>query len=698
MTENNPTTPDNSDGRGSSLTKLPLPPLRSTFRPAYFFKLVEHWFLSRVPSRILLGLPSAAAAVGGILFLLYLKHDDQQAAIDRYQAALNESLRAEEWDSATLYLNSLCSLRPHVPQYKFQLALLSQQSGNHAAAIGLMHQLAPLTGSAGFAPARMWLVQQTLSGRQLGLTKEQLGQQLKAAVKERPADTSAHQLLANYYVSEKQFRLAETHLREGAEYAPEMYLSLARLQKQLKRGPDLISSSLELARSAFQQQLTKDPGNLNARIQWSRCHALQNDYKEAELILREGLAVQDSPELRIALSQLYVEISSTRLQESPFSAPQAGRLLTESLALAPSNVSAIAQLSNIPAAARTFSETDLKEPLAYWHEQIKNEDNSSARLVLAQLLKLCGQTTEAIEQLEIGLSDHPESRPLLAQLYTIDDRSEEADALYDQLLKELDEQSERPPTELIYARSVLLLQAGRLDKAIAFIRARREDVPELEREALNRVHAGVLDAMVSELLSTDADSSEAAFELLKESNSVAPQEMQALVKLASLSCSTLSAAAQADSLLTTMLTEGTFNASVYNFIGTEALRGSQFQKARRNLETARRLDPQNPMILNNLALVSIRGASPDYDYALSLIKSVLQLLPNHPDALSTRAEILVALERWEEADRDLQLALPDRPTSQNVRRLLIIVNEKLGNQELADRHRDVLRQLQDKAT
>ncbi|MCP4171916.1 MAG: hypothetical protein GY758_14210 [Fuerstiella sp.] len=697
MAEVDSTIQGNTAGTSTSSEKLPLPPWKTAIGPAYLFRLIEYWIFSRVPSRILWGLPSAIVAFGGMLFLLYLKHDDQQAAVQRYEEAVSEAIQEEDWESASLFLNSLCSLRPHLQHYKFQLALLYHQAGNEPAAFGLMQQLAPLNGAEGFAPARTWLVKHATSGNELGLKKEFVGQQLIAAVRERPFDPEANQMLANYYVSERQYRLAETHLKRAAEYAPETYLSLAQLQKQhLKRGPEVIRSSLEFAKDAFQQQLTEDTGNLNARIQWSRCHAIEGQFDEAVLILQEGLSLQDAPELRTALSQLYAEIANTRLQESRLNAALAGRLLIQSLAITPTNVAAIAQLSSLPATELTISESDLKNAITYWQQQVQAEDAPAARLVLAQLLKMCGRTTEAIPLLETGLADHPETRPLLAQLYAIENRTEESNRLYNQLLQDVDDGDDQSPTQTITARALLLLQALRLDEALAFIRDRRQDVPDAEQGPLNRIHAKVLITMVDQLLGAPTDESEAAFNLLKESVSVAPQEQSALIRLASISCSTLSAAADADSLLTEILADGSSNASVYTYIGTEALRGNQFQKARRNLETARRLDPQNPMVLNNLALAASRGPSPDYDYALSLVASVLELLPDHPDALSTRAEILLAMERWEEADRDLQLALPDRPSSQNVRRLLVLVNEKLGNQALADRHRDILAQMQDK--
>ena len=52
------------------------------------------------------------------------------------------------------------------------------------------------------------------------------------------------------------------------------------------------------------------------------------------------------------------------------------------------------------------------------------------------------------------------------------------------------------------------------------------------------------------------------------------------------------------------------------------------------------------------------------------------------------------MERLEEANRDLQLALPDRPSSQTLRRLLVTVNERLGNQDLAQQHREILHRIQ----
>ena len=127
----------------------------------------------------------------------------------------------------------------------------------------------------------------------------------------------------------------------------------------------------------------------------------------------------------------------------------------------------------------------------------------------------------------------------------------------------------------------------------------------------------------------------------------------------------------------------------------------QYVKARRNLEAAYKMDKADPggsvRILNNLALAVARGPEPDLEYSLELIAELMDLLPEakHPEVFSTRAEILVKMERYEEADRDLQKALAERPRSATVHELLITVKENLGDNALADEHRRILKELQE---
>ncbi len=106
------------------------------------------------------------------------------------------------------------------------------------------------------------------------------------------------------------------------------------------------------------------------------------------------------------------------------------------------------------------------------------------------------------------------------------------------------------------------------------------------------------------------------------------------------------------------------------------------------------------MVLNNLAIALICGAdgpsmAADSERALQLAESALAIVPQQPDVLSTRGEILIAQERWEDARRDLEVALSKRQKSANIRRLLVQVFEALGEPALAAEHGRLLKQLTD---
>ncbi len=78
---------------------------------------------------------------------------------------------------------------------------------------------------------------------------------------------------------------------------------------------------------------------------------------------------------------------------------------------------------------------------------------------------------------------------------------------------------------------------------------------------------------------------------------------------------------------------------------------------------------------------------------VSLVKSFFPWRDGQVDGREFTSVGIVRFLRWEEADRDLQIALPNRSESRHLRRMLIAVNEKLGRQALADQHRLVLETL-----
>lgn len=677
---------------GNDPNRKPLPPLLQRFRIGYILQFVEYWLISRFPSRMLMGLPAFAVALAALILIFQLRGAHDEDVVRRYDEAANEAIRNEDWQTAFLWLRSLSSLRPHVREYKFKQALLNEQVGRLDRAAGLMQQMAPLDAK-GYAPARRWIVQANLTGKVRSLTRQELGRQLQLAVKENPYDDKAFVLLADYYVSEKEFSLAETALRSAAELKPEHFLALARLQKSQNRNEKLVNASLDSAISAFQAKLARNSNDHQSRVNWSVCLAMQNDFQQSEQILREGLARQDSPELRTALSTLYSDLAQRQLNESPLNAAKAGALLTEAIKLAPSNAVAIQRLSQLPEFPAAAG-TELGGAVEFWNQQVAEEATPASLLVLGHLMQLSDQRAEAISVLEDHVVDAPALRPLLARLYIETDARKQADELFDELLSELRQMTDVTDEQRIVQQGVLLLQAQQYQQAVDLMLAARDQLELTDTTTFNSILCQNLVELAREQATAADDQSQQALAHLQQAIETDPGFPATLGLLAEISCSDAAAADEADQMLVRLLAQGSFNAQIYHAIGTKALQAEQFDKATRYLSTARQLDPQNPAVLNNLALATLRGPTPDPANSLQLAETVLELVPDNPDALSTRAEVLLAMERWQEADRDLQLALPSRPESRNVRRMLIQVNEQLGNDALADEHRRILNSLQ----
>jgi tetratricopeptide (TPR) repeat protein len=163
---------------------------------------------------------------------------------------------------------------------------------------------------------------------------------------------------------------------------------------------------------------------------------------------------------------------------------------------------------------------------------------------------------------------------------------------------------------------------------------------------------------------------------------------QAVDRMARLSLSSHPAAAGAEELVRELRLEGTQGAQVLNVLGMYALVMKRFDKAKIWLEQANaQARRKDPMILNNLATAIVRSGGDDNDRALQLANETLVILPDHPDALSTRGEIYVAMERWQDAIADLTESLKLRSQSAELHRLLEMAYTGLPDPQMAEKHR-----------
>lgn len=124
-------------------------------------------------------------------------------------------------------------------------------------------------------------------------------------------------------------------------------------------------------------------------------------------------------------------------------------------------------------------------------------------------------------------------------------------------------------------------------------------------------------------------------------------------------------------------------ASSTHFIrGTLALLDNKFDEAKSHLELALQHDPHAPAILNNLAIAVAQKNASELEKALALVDAALTQLPNHAYFLETRGQILVKLERWQEAIPNLEVALEAKELRPAIYPSLALAYKKIGAEHL----------------
>jgi tetratricopeptide (TPR) repeat protein len=121
-------------------------------------------------------------------------------------------------------------------------------------------------------------------------------------------------------------------------------------------------------------------------------------------------------------------------------------------------------------------------------------------------------------------------------------------------------------------------------------------------------------------------------------------------------------------------------------IGTGALVARDWETAHRVLQLAVERMPQNYAAWNNLAWLYSNRPQPDYQAGLEAVERALAINPQDFHSRETRGQLLVRLERWEEAIEDLEYAINQLPDNPDVHAALAQAYRAVGNDDLADIH------------
>jgi len=134
---------------------------------------------------------------------------------------------------------------------------------------------------------------------------------------------------------------------------------------------------------------------------------------------------------------------------------------------------------------------------------------------------------------------------------------------------------------------------------------------------------------------------------------------------------------EAKEYLENMVATGQEAAIAHLALGSKAWTDKKPKEAITHLTSAYDLDPSMSVLANNLAWVLSHSEKPELENALAVINTVLE---NHPDVAAyrdTRGQILVKMQRWDDALKDLQFALREMPDSPEIHHALSLTYRNL---------------------
>lgn len=659
-------------------------------RPAGLVPFLTMWAASRQSRLLFAGLPFLLMALGGTAFVVWLSRAPKDDLVERYQVKIEQQVDNEQYDEALLLLKTVSRLRPLDFRFQFQRSLLLIETGETDQGLAELVRICP-PDERGYAPARNWLIQQAMSKKPLlPLTDDQLLQQMRRMSKEVPGNLDNQRMLAAFYSERGQMRLAEAHLFGVVREFPELSLELAKIQKVNGRESRVIEKSYAAAEEFFSQALSSNPDNDQARIGWARCMGFKDRWQEAEAILQEGLATNETPELKNALSEIYSLVSERQLKQSIANRPRASRAIVQALNLNPENGKALLLLSSLSASGEVIPTEALDPAIQFYRTRLDEaaEPSEQDLAILSSLLQATGQFREAARMVESLADEHKDLRIELAKLYRLSGETAKADKLYEDLIAGAKADFKKAETDSVAVETFarLLISAGQFDEAITTIENLSADsITAGSKRLLSVACLSRYDQVVDD----SAIEPELKISLLRKALESGGNVGAAIQRLAQFAFSSRDGRAEAETLLNRIAASGQISELVYSVIGESAMIANQPDEAIRWLEKARALQPKNPVILNNLAFALVKAEEPDPKQALPLINQALELVPSQPEFHFTRAEVYAALNRWDDVILDLTVALDAGRNGAEVHELLAKAYTETGQKSLAAEHEKI---------
>lgn len=675
-----------TDEAYASVTRK-FPPLSMVVQPAFAFRtcvnFVASWLRSRTLATTAAGLPAVLATIAVLAIVASTRsklHTPKFVA--NYRQAYQRATQADDLRGQEIALNTLLRLQPEEKQNRYALGLLRIQQDRVSNGLSMMRSLA----DEQYGPARLWLSHWLISQQHPNQLQEAI-QQLKEIIRADPGNINAISMLGNAYLNLQQPSLAEPFLKQAAETDPLQKMRYATCLIQLGRIEQARLTAGQ-AENELRRIVSDDTSDSHARVQWADCLRVLGRQDEAWSVLRQGLALEDDdPVLRKAFGNLIaISAGQERRRGSKDDARYAKRL-EQALSYDTKNTNVIWQLAQLPLKPGQI-DADLINDTHEFLVGLVEENPSQANVVmlLAWAQRMQGDNDKAIETMEGLVSENPELRLSLAELYRLTGQTElamrEARAAFDYFDEKCKQKPTRPVDYVKLAAAAEFL--GEFRQAIDIVDAAHLETanPQLAAQAIRfRL------AYFEQLENSDAADRQLQLRLVTEILARDAENSSVMTYLASLARQQDEVGKAAKEILYEQLTSNSTNTfQIHASLGALAQEDDDLTVAAQHFEQAINIRPNDAVICNNLAFVLANIDDGDLDRALKLANAALANLPNHPKVLETRGEIYFKSGQFSNALTDLEKCLGKAGDKARVHHYLSQAYHELGNPKLGAIH------------
>ncbi len=279
-------------------------------------------------------------------------------------------------------------------------------------------------------------------------------------------------------------------------------------------------------------------------------------------------------------------------------------------------------------------------------------------------------------------------RLLLAKALVASGNVDRAKSVAGELLPAAKELSEVEPrnvqARLDYAEATVF--SGDFEKAADIL---QEGLQIADDGKLREAITMVLIQWSDTLIDKSPENREQAFQLLAAGFQYAPNEVILFDRVVKILKANDAASSDAEKFLVENIATGRAVGLSHFILGTYLYEAKR-ENGGFHLIQAFQLLSNGAIVANNYSWYLMKSDPPNLDQALNVINEVVKNFPDNPEFRDTKGHVLMAMERWQEAIVEFEATLEPLGNRVASHEALENAYEKLGNTEIAERHRSIV--------